>query len=329
MNYTSKCPNCGSSMVFSPEKQKLFCEHCETEVKPSDTSVHKDGEDINRCIVCGGNLEIPAPTTMAVSCPYCHSHNVIGTQAKGDYKPDVVIPFFISKRKAEDILRERLKKNKFGPGKRVLATSIEHLHGTYVPYWMFDFDAYGFGEYDCRTIRHHSDSEYDYTVTRYYNVMREVSVKYDKIPSDGLKAMDDQIYYDLEPYDYRALTPFEFNYLMGFKADRYDVNRQTGESIARGKMNKFVDEELRNTIHGYDTVIRIGGNIDATVTESNSALFPVWVTELRYNNKNFPIFINGQTGKVIGSFPKSKLKIGVTFAVTFLMCFILSGFFLY
>lgn len=328
MNYTSKCPNCGSSMVFSPEKQKLFCEHCETDIEPFDASVHKNGADTNRCIVCGGNLDIGSPTTMAVMCPYCHSPNVIGAQAEGDYKPDVVIPFFISKRQAEDVLRVRLKKNKFGPSKRVLATSIEHLRGTYVPYWMFDFDAQGYGEYDCRTIRHYSDSQYDYTVTKYYNVVREVGVTYDNIPCDGLKAMDDQISYDLEPYDYEALTPFEYNYLMGFHADRYDVNRQVGEHVARGKLNKFVDEELRNTIHGYDTIIKLAGDVNATVTGSNAALFPVWVTELRYNNKNFPIFINGQTGKVIGNFPKSKFKIGATFAITFLLCFFVTRFFI-
>ncbi len=324
MNYTSKCPNCGSSMVFSPEKQQLFCEHCETEIEPSNTAVHKHGEDAWHCLVCGGNLEVPAATTMAVLCPYCHSPNIIGSQAEGEYKPDVIIPFFISKRQAEDILRVRLRKNKFGPTQRVLATSIEHLHGTYVPYWMFDFDTVGFGEYDCRTIRHHSDSEYDYTVTRYYRVTREVKVSYDNIPSDGLVAMDDQISYDLEPYDYQELTPFQFNYLMGFQADRYDVNRETGENVARRKLSQFVDEELQNTIHGYDTILKLGGTIDATATDSNAALFPVWVTELRYNNKNFPIFINGQTGKVIGTFPKSKLKIGFTFAIAFLICFLLT-----
>jgi hypothetical protein len=40
-------------------------------------------------------------------------------------------------------------------------------------------------------------------------------------------------------------------------------------------------------------------------------LLPVWVGSYKYKNKNYHVYINGQTGVMFGESPKSVLKIGM------------------
>ncbi len=41
-------------------------------------------------------------------------------------------------------------------------------------------------------------------------------------------------------------------------------------------------------------------------------MLPVWILVYLYNNKAFRVIINGQTGKIRGSKPVSKLKVILT-----------------
>ena len=47
-------------------------------------------------------------------------------------------------------------------------------------------------------------------------------MKFEKIPVDGSKAIDDTTMEAIEPYDYKDLTEFNLSYLSGYMADKYD-----------------------------------------------------------------------------------------------------------
>ena len=47
---------------------------------------------------------------------------------------------------------------------------------------------------------------------------------------------------------------------------------------------------------------------------SEYALFPVWMLNFRYNNKEFHFYLNGQTGKIVADRPISAGK-AVTYGI--------------
>ena len=79
-----KCQACGSNMVFDPESQMLFCEHCETKVSIesskqvseiaietafSQTEVWSDTAVLT-CSNCGASIAV-SREEVALCCPYC------------------------------------------------------------------------------------------------------------------------------------------------------------------------------------------------------------------------------------------------------------------
>ena len=129
-----KCPSCGAPLSFNPEKQNFVCEYCgssfttqqiqslyaekeqketinEREVKASEQQreqAQKKGEDFVEdfmvsysCPACGAEV-ITAESTAATTCYFCQSPVVLGSRLSGEFKPDSVIPFALTKNKAVD-----------------------------------------------------------------------------------------------------------------------------------------------------------------------------------------------------------------------------------
>jgi len=60
------------------------------------------------------------------------------------------------------------------------------------------------------------------------------------------------------------------------------------------------------------------------ILKQRYALLPVWFMTIRYKKKPFTILVNGQTGKIVGSLPYSKIKLFGSFLLSWLfyLCFI-------
>ena len=49
-----KCNNCGGIMVYSPEKEAMYCEHCGS----VDSQSVVTSENMTSCVNCGAPMEI-------------------------------------------------------------------------------------------------------------------------------------------------------------------------------------------------------------------------------------------------------------------------------
>ena len=135
-----KCPNCGGPLTFDADKQKFDCDYCYSEFTEQELiEKYKDmdealGDNENdraekaqqentgtknqeqkeetkqddsfekeavyyTCPSCGAEI-VTTDTTAATECFYCHNPVVLAGRLSGDFKPDCVIPFEISKEKA-------------------------------------------------------------------------------------------------------------------------------------------------------------------------------------------------------------------------------------
>ena len=119
---TYKCPNCDGGLVFDPESGTYACEYClskftqeelmaESQSAEAEQSEKTVGEEwaeteksqesavVYHCPSCGAEI-MTDETTAATFCFYCHNPVVLSGRLEGEYLPDGIIPFKITKEEA-------------------------------------------------------------------------------------------------------------------------------------------------------------------------------------------------------------------------------------
>lgn len=285
-----------------------------------DTSQFSDdwGEDakgmrIYTCPSCGAEL-IFDETTGASSCPYCGNPTIVPGQFAGILKPDYILPFQISHDDAVSALK------KFYKGKPLLAKAftdenhIREVQGVYVPFWMFDCTAEGTVRFHAENIRTFVAGDYEVTQTDHFDVSREGSLSFSKIPVDASAKMPDEYMDSIEPFDYSDLKPFSLSFLPGFLANKYDVSvKQCVKRVEERCVNSFV-EECDQSVTGYGMKRVTGQSIHVRRGKVHYGLLPVWVLSTKWRGQNFLFAVNGQTGKTAGQLPVSRVKAAGYFA---------------
>ncbi len=331
-----KCPNCASDIKFDSGSQKFRCESCDAEFSEQELNEIHDFEEnfgdgsafkwesekdnaeemsgMNEyvCQSCAAHLAVDE-TTAAGECPYCGSPIILNGQLSGMNAPDCVIPFKLDKKAAGEALKAFCKGKPLLPSNFVSDNKIKEMKGVYVPFWLFDCDADANIVYDATKVRHWSDSNYNYTETRHYNVYRSGTIGFANIPVDGSSKMDDAYMDGIEPYNYADMTPFNPGYLLGYMADKYDVSAEQSFNRAESRVEQSTKDAFRATVNGYTSVIPKMSNIKADGGKYRYALLPVWILNTKYNGENYMFAVNGQTGKVSGKLPIDKKKFWLFF----------------
>ncbi len=117
--------------------------------------------------------------------------------------------------------------------------------------------------------------------------------------------MPDDLMESLEPFDHNEMVPFNMGYLAGFLANKYNVNSDECKSRAFERMSSSASADFRNTISGYSSLRTVRESCNTTDSSVKYALYPVYILNTTWNNKNFLFAMNGQSGKFIGNLPFS------------------------
>ena len=302
MNF--KCRNCGGNMVFSPEKQKMYCSFCDGE----DCEYTTGDGSLTICAFCGGELTI-GQFVSASKCPYCGNYLIFDERVKDALKPDEIIPFKLGKKQAVEAMEKEFKKRIFTPVSFLAEKTLKDMEGRYVPFFLYDFQARGEFSGTGTTVKKWRSGDYDYTETSYYDVHRLMSVTYDNVPADASIEMPDATMDLIEPYQYEQLAIFDPKYLSGFFGEIYNDTADKYADRAREKASSSAKTLLRESLTGYSSLNSTVDRVTLTDGQIDFALFPVWVYNYKWGGKEFPFYVNGQTGKVIGNTPISKRKV--------------------
>jgi len=340
-----KCPCCNAGLVFDQADQKLSCEYCGNDFdleavrefntppeeaveeplwEPSSQQNWSDAEQealrTFQCPACGGEI-VGDETTAATFCPFCDNPAVFPGRLSGGLKPDAVIPFKKGKEDAKNAFRTLCKGKPLLPKGFADEQRVEKITGIYVPFWLYDCTADQSARYNATRVRHWSDAHYNYTRTDYFLVNRAAKASFGGIPMDGSAKMDNRITESIEPFDYSQMVDFDTAYLTGFFADKYDVKSEDGQSRIRQRVGNTLDSLIQQSLIGYTTAIPSNKNLKIQHGVSKYVLLPVWMLISQYKGKTYTFAMNGQTGKMTGSFPICPKRsfawfAGVTAAVT-------------
>ena len=326
-----KCPCCGGAIEFDSSVQKMKCPYCDTEfemetLKSYDEELKsKKGDDMRWeapgrgqwnideetglrsyvCKSCGGEI-ITDANTVATSCPFCDNPVVLMQQVAGTLRPDYVIPFKLDKKAAKEGLMRHLTGKRLLPKVFKDQNHIDEIKGVYVPFWLFDTNADANVRYRATKVRSWSSSDYDYTETSHFMVLRGGNIAFEHVPVDGSIKMPDDLMESIEPYDFSEAVDFQTAYLAGYLADKYDVSAQDSEERANKRVKTSTEEAFAGTVNGYTTVNVEQSNIQLSDGSTKYALYPVWLLNTTWNGQKYVFAMNGQTGRFVGDLPVDK-----------------------
>ena len=326
-----KCPCCDGAIEFDTQAQKMKCPYCGTEFEMETLAQYDEalkgqqesnmtwqteaggqwqpgeteGMRIYACNSCGGEI-VGDETTAATECPFCGNPVVMMGQFSGALKPDYVIPFKLDKRAAKEALKKHYMGKVLLPKAFKDENHIDEVKGLYVPVWLFDADADAHIRYKASRIRTWRDSDYDYTETSYYAVIRGGNISFERVPVDGSTKMEDALMESIEPYNFAEAVDFQTAYLAGYLADKYDVTAEESIDRANERIEVSTAANFASTVMGYHSVIPVDTNITLENGVAKYALYPVWLLNTSWNGKKYTFAMNGQTGKLVGDLPMDK-----------------------
>lgn len=333
-----KCPCCNAGLVFGTHVQQLTCEYCDntfdidtvrayndstTESKDNFTWENEQSQQWSeteesslnafQCPACGGEI-LTDDTTAATFCPFCDNPSIMPARLSGSLKPDAVLPFQKSREDAKAAFLKLCKRKPLLPQNFTSQQRLEKITGMYVPFWLYDCDADFDGNYKATRIHRWSDPKYHYTRTEHFLLTRQGNADFFGIPMDASSKMEDIFMESIEPFDYSQMVPFEMPYLSGYLADKYDVSSEKGEERVRQRVEQSLQDKVQSTLLGFATVIPTNRQIQIHHSKARYVLLPVWMLNTKYNGKIYTFAMNGQTGKMTGSFPICKKRSASWFA---------------
>ncbi|WP_282938956.1 TFIIB-type zinc ribbon-containing protein [Paenibacillus sp. RC67] len=315
-----KCPNCGSGMVFDSETGMLSCHSCgrkdNIEQIPDPLGQQDSSPDEVQeyhCTSCGA-IVITEKETAATVCSFCGSAVVLGDRLSGKLAPGLVIPFTISKEKAIEAFRKWCRNGLLTPSGFMTADRIKGMTGMYIPFWLYELHNKVRVNGQATRVRTYADADYRYTETQHFDIYRKLQLNYLKVPIDSSEKMNDTLMDRLEPFHYDQLKHFKTPYLAGYVAEKYSYTDTEMLPRAKNKIREYIEASISSAVSEYSTVHFTNKDIDTMVKNVDYCLLPVWVVHYDYNRLEYTFAMNGQTGKVVGKPPISKMKVAAWFA---------------
>lgn len=330
-----KCPQCGGTMDYDPKLSKLHCPYCDyTEEVPKDESAPGKAQELDfdsvqfsenydwgteqktvTCKSCGA-VTVYDALEVANECPYCGSNQVMEASDIKTMAPGGVVPFKIDAKMASQKFMEWISKKWFCPKAAKQSARADEFSGIYLPYWTFDADTHSSytGEYGYQKKRKRGDKE------EIYYEWHSGSGKIDKFIDDELVCAcgtnhDKSILAKIEPFDTEANVAYRPEYIAGFAAERYSLGVkdawEKAKEYIKAKIKSLAESELVSK-HNADTSRNVNVSTKFENITYKYLLLPVWISSFTYEGKVYQFMVNGQSGKVGGRFPISKIKVALT-----------------
>ena len=352
-----KCPNCGGELVFDPSTQEYVCPYCRstyTQAKLDEMLAQKkqdegNGEEqaqeakefetdsqsgqgvVYSCPSCGAEI-VTDETTAATFCYFCHNPVVLEGRVSGEFLPDRVIPFKISREKAVDAFLSYVRKKKYVPKDFFNEQQIEKMTGVYYPYWLYDTNVDGNLVANGTRIRTWRSGDTEFTETSIFDVRRQGAIEVDNLTRNALKKTSGELVEKVQPYDMKDLKAFSMGYLTGFMAEKRDIGKNEFSGEFREEAGKYARQLLEGSASGYATLKVTEGRYVPTRETYTYALLPVWVLTYRSLAGKFYYYaMNGQTGTVAGELPIDRKKLlfhSVILGLVVMLCAIAIAYFL-
>jgi len=260
------------------------------------------------CNSCGAAV-IADQNTTATFCAFCGSPTIIPERLVHEKRPEFILPFQYGKENAVDSFFAWCKAGRFTPVNFTRKENIEKMTGIYVPFWLFDCEADMNVAAEGKKVSSHTSGNTTTTTTSYYDVVRCRHLDWNMIPFDGARHIDDKLMEHIEPYNYSGLESFDMKYMAGFFADKYDIPADKLQERLHERITNYIQTIFKESTKGYSSISKKDDRSVMQQPNFRYALLPVWILNYKYLGKTYTFAMNGQTGKIAGEPPVSRVKL--------------------
>jgi len=324
------CPACGAPL----DELDQFCNACGTPqtAAVAAPAVEKPDKKSFRCENCGAQVAT-VPDQRSYVCPFCDSTYVveIPPEETGRQPPEFVIGFAVTRDVALEKFHAWLADNAwFRPGDLRMAKIEEKLKGVYLPFWSFSMLAQSgwsarIGEYWYRTETY-TTTENGKSVTKtrtvreteWWSLAGNHHQYYSGYLVSGSRGLPQSEAQRIKPFRMAGLKRYAPRFLAGWLAEEYSVEREAALAHCR---QEFFRREQQNVAHFLPGDEHRELRVDTEFSHVNSdlVLLPVYLLSYRYRERLFRFMVNGQTGKIAGDKPLSRMRVAAAVAVGILI----------
>lgn len=304
------CKNCAGKIRFDIKSQRLLCDSCSSTFHVGEYGTEENVStemdcDIYSCSSCGAELVIN-DTESSMFCPYCGNATVVMSRVAKLKKPEVIIPFEITKEQAAANIKKTFEKRFFVPN--VVHPEVMDLRGIYIPYYVTNVEFDGSMYFKPYGKKNNSSPS-----------VRSGYCSANWVTTDASKKLNDTFSQRLEPYYFDSFKIFDEDYLLGFYSDIADVDENEAISKARTRVMEMADEKFKNSVPAYrlglEQILTTSRFMTEVYDKPVTAMLPAWFYTYKYNGTAYTIAVNGQTGQVSGSVPWNKKKFNILTAL--------------
>ena len=324
-----KCKFCGAELYWNTDEGCLKCNYCESTYQPSDFDDATQSEVIitekpvepiytaaseteqmvvYECKTCGGEV-VAMETTMATICPYCGEAISITSKSAGEFRPQLLIPFEKSKELIVQSYKDYVNRSLLTPRKFKKEHTIEKIQGLFSPFNLHTVVEHSKHRFSAETTSSSRRGDDKITHHRVYDLAIIADGKFKRIPTDGVKTLDNALMDSLEPFEYSALTPYNPAFMAGFLAEQIDEDDEKMSVRAEARSKNGMTEKARAAFRGYQDLRLINEEHEVKEHIKEYVMLPVWLLNVKHGDENYQFAVNGQTGKVVGKLPMDIKKL--------------------
>lgn len=317
----NQCPCCRAPLFYNTTTDHFKCEYCDSVFTVKDLEKLEDAkiEETNKpetekeiyvsykCTNCGAEI-VADEHTSSTFCLYCGNAAILKDKLSGQFKPDKMIPFKTDKDMAIKAFKSLAKGRPLIAKSFISEKNIDKITGLYIPFWLYKIKTTGSLEADGVRVKSWSQGDMRYTKKDFYKLKRAGEMTYERVPVDGSTRFNNDIMNTIEPFNYNYLVDFNYRYLSGFLAEKYDINKDETFKDAEKRVLTSTKDIMYNNMGNYTTKTITSNTIKAEQENVEYALLPVWMVNVKYQNKFYIFAMNGQTGEFIGNIPLNKTK---------------------
>lgn len=334
------CQNCGAKLTYDAGAQALKCPYCGSQQAipqsrggrgPAAREIPIEeglrlaargfGTPVTQvsCKDCGASVNV-SPGEQTARCAFCGSQQVLAQDAPGTaIRPESLVPFKLDKAAANAKFEAWLGGLWFRPNDLKKMAKLQEMGGVYIPFWTFD--AWARSDWTADAGYYYYETEY-YTDQNGNQQSRQVqrtrwepaSGWREDFHDDTLvcasKGLPPELVARFQTFDTKQLTPYEPQFLAGWRAESYAVDLMPGWGVAQEEMSRVQQSRCSQDVPG-DTHRSLRVRNQFSHVTFKHVLLPIWIAAYRYRGAPYQFLVNGQTGEVVGKAPWSVWKISL------------------
>ena len=316
------CPACAGGLLYDISTEGMRCTRCGKQYEMADiqdpSSEKADYSDQTfdaieyHCPQCGAALY--AYENAGVSrCVFCGSDVILEERLSKIQKPDLILPFHITREECVQIYRKRIKRALFAPKAMLAEDTVHGFQPIYIPFWLYSGKGCDTGTAIVTEVTRDGNKK----ITSTYSHSLDISVSFDRIYYDASSAFDDEtaIRLSLEDKDLRS---FHAGYLCGCYAEAPDVESDIYREVIVEQANTKLQANLKSR-HFYGKTNHFKTDIPM---QKKLVMMPVWMmADRQKSGKVLYTAINGRNGRIVCDTPVGKGRFAIL-AVLFTLLFL-------